>query len=92
MDMETLVGTAAAILTTASNVPQLKKCWETGSAGDISLKMLLALASGVALWIAYGVLKADIVIAAANGVSLLLVLGILWFRLRDPEPSSALDP
>lgn len=88
MDMETLVGTSAAILTTACNVPQLKKCWDSGSAGDISLKMLLSLASGVALWVAYGVLKGDFLIAAANGASLLLVLGILWFRLRDPKPSS----
>ena len=58
MDIDMLIGGAAALLTTASNVPQLKKCWETRSAGDLSLKMLLALASGVALWIAYGGLKA----------------------------------
>lgn len=83
-----MVGTGAAILTTACNVPQLKKCWDTGSAGDISLKMLLALSSGVALWIAYGVLKSDIVIVVANSASLLLVLGILWFRLRDTGPSA----
>lgn len=84
MDIDMLIGGAAALLTTASNVPQLKKCWETRSAGDLSLKMLLALASGVALWIAYGGLKADWVIVAANTVSLALVLGILYFRLREP--------
>jgi len=76
-----LIGCAAAILT--SNIPQLKKCWETRSAGDLSLKMLLALGSGVALWIAYGGLKSDWVIVAANVVSLVLVLGILYFRLRQ---------
>lgn len=83
MDIDMLIGGAAALLTTASNVPQLKKCWETKSAGDLSLKMLLALASGVALWIAYGGLKSDWVIVAANTVSLALVLGILYFRLRE---------
>ena len=82
-----MVGTAAAILTTASNIPQLKKCWQTGSAGDLSLKMLISLASGVALWIGYGVLKDDLVIICANVVSLALVLAILGFRLRDREPS-----
>ena len=46
--------------------------------------MLLALASGVALWIAYGGLKSDWVIVAANSVSLALVVGILYFRLREP--------
>jgi MtN3 and saliva related transmembrane protein len=87
VDIDTIVGTAAAILTTASNIPQLKKCWETGSAGDLSLKMLLTLASGVALWIGYGVLKDDLVIICANVVSLALVLAILGFRLRDPQSS-----
>jgi len=47
---------------------QLKKCWDTGSAGDLSLRMLLILATGVALWIGYGVLKGDIVIILANAV------------------------
>lgn len=79
-----LVGATAAVLTTASNLPQLKKCWETKSAGDLSLKMLLALASGVALWIVYGSLKADWVIISANVISLTLLLGILYFRIRSP--------
>ena len=87
-----MVGTAAAILTTASNIPQLKKCWQTGSAGDLSLKMLISLASGVALWIGYGVLKDDLVIICANVVSLALVLAILGFRLRDREPSQPSQP
>jgi len=51
----------AAFCTTVSYVPQLKKCWETGSAGDLSLKMFLTLAAGVAFWIVYGVLKQDAV-------------------------------
>ena len=84
MDLDILVGGTAAILTTASNIPQLKKCWETKSAGDLSRKMLFALASGISLWILYGVLKSDWVIIAANVVSLALVLGILYFRLRCP--------
>ncbi len=43
------VGTVAAILTTLSNLPQLKKCWETGSAGDLSLRgfSTLALLGGI---------------------------------------------
>jgi PQ loop repeat len=45
----TVVGTVAAFCTTVSYVPQLKKCWETGSAGDLSLKMFSTLAAGVAL-------------------------------------------
>jgi MtN3 and saliva related transmembrane protein len=34
---------------------------------DLSLKMLLLLAAGLALWLVYGVLKGDFVIIAATG-------------------------
>ena len=83
MDLTTLTGVAAAACTTVSYVPQLKKCWETGSASDLSLKMFLILATGIALWIAYGVLQADAVIVFANSVSLSLLLSILYFKLRE---------
>ena len=87
MELDTIVGSLAAFCTTVSNVPQLKKCWETDSAGDLSLRMLVILATGVALWIGYGVLKSDLVIVAANAVSLLLLLGILSFKVREQRRS-----
>ena len=79
----TIIGAVAAFCTTVSYVPQLKKCWETGSTGDISLKMFSILATGVALWIVYGVLQKDMVIVLANVVSLVLLAGILFFKLRE---------
>lgn len=39
----TLIGLAAAVCTTAANLPQLKKAWTTGQTDDISLTMLLLL-------------------------------------------------
>jgi MtN3 and saliva related transmembrane protein len=83
MNFTTAIGLLAAFCTTVSYVPQLKKCWQTGSAGDLSLKMFLTLALGIALWIVYGVLQSDIVIILANSVSLLLLLGILVFKIRE---------
>jgi MtN3 and saliva related transmembrane protein len=83
VDGVTLVGSAAAFCTTASYFPQLRKCWKTGEAGDLSLWMFLVLSTGVALWIAYGFLKSDYVIVTANAVSLCALLGILYFKLRD---------
>jgi MtN3 and saliva related transmembrane protein len=59
MVVGTVVGLVAAACTTLSYVPQLKKCWEIGSAGDLSLRMFLILATGVALWIGYGILRGD---------------------------------
>jgi MtN3 and saliva related transmembrane protein len=88
MDFTTAIGGAAAFCTTVSYFPQLKKCWETGEAGDLSLKMFLILAMGVALWAVYGALKSDIVIIAANGLSLCLLLGILYFKLREDKKNA----
>jgi MtN3 and saliva related transmembrane protein len=83
MDLNTVIGSLAAVCTTTSYFPQLKKCWETGSAGDLSLKMFSILASGVALWIIYGVLQRDTVIIIANAVSFSLLAGILYFKIRE---------
>ena len=91
MDPTTLLGVAAAFLTTASNVPQLLKCWRTGEAGDLSLKMLLMLCVGGGLWLVYGVFKADVVIIGANVASLLLLLGILFFKLHGKDAGQAAD-
>ena len=79
----TVVGLAAAVCTTGANVPQLKKAWTTGQTDDISLNMLLVLASGLALWIVYGALKEDVVIILANGISLTLIGGLLYLKIMQ---------
>ena len=83
MDSTTVIGSIAAFCTTVSYFPQLKKCWETQSAGDLSLKMFSILAAGVALWALYGFMQKDMVIIAANVVSLCCLSGILYFKLRE---------
>ena len=83
MNVTTLIGILAAVCTTASYIPQLKKCWETGSSGDLSLKMFSILAVGIALWVVYGLMQKDFVIILANSVSLLFLAGILYFRIRE---------
>jgi MtN3 and saliva related transmembrane protein len=79
----TLIGLLAAFFTTVSYVPQLKKCWATGSAEDLSLRMFLILAAGISLWVVYGLLQKDPVIVLANSVSLLLLANILYFKLGE---------
>ena len=86
MDWTTALGSIAAFCTTVSYFPQLHKCWQTGEAGDLSLKMFSILAMGVALWAVYGFLKKDYVIIAANVVSLAFLTGILYFKLRGKRP------
>jgi MtN3 and saliva related transmembrane protein len=83
LNIETFIGFIAAVCTTASYIPQVRKAWQTGSTGDLSLKMLLILATGIGLWVVYGVLKRDLVIITANAVSLLLLASLLVFKLRE---------
>lgn len=82
MDFVTLTGVAAAICTTVSYFPQLKKTWQTGETDDLSFKMLTLLASGLALWVVYGVANGDLVIVAANAISVAMVLTILAIKVR----------
>jgi MtN3 and saliva related transmembrane protein len=77
------LGWLAAFLTTAANVPQVIKCVRTGKADDLSMKMLLALSAGFSLWLTYGVLRGDLIIAIANGISLCLISVLVVFKRRE---------
>ena len=82
MDFASWVGFAAGALTTVCYVPQLKKVWDTRSAEDISLNMMLVLASGLALWTVFGVLRGEIAIVLANGLSLAFAMSLIGLKLR----------
>lgn len=56
MDGTSVLGFVAGALTTISFWPQLWKTWQTKSAGDVSLGMLLTFSVGDLLWLLYGVL------------------------------------
>jgi len=82
VDSIQLVGYAAAVCTTVSHIPQLMRVWRTRSTEDISLRMFLILAAGLALWTAFGVLTGSMPIIAANAVSFVFASTILGFKLR----------
>ena len=77
------IGVCAAILTSLSYIPQVRKAWPRGSTKDLSLHMLIVLTTGLLLWIGYGVLKGDWVIVAANSVGAILSGSVLAFKIRD---------
>jgi len=81
--LTTIIGTVAAICTTASYVPQVRKTWQTKETEDLSLRMLLLLAAGLTLWIFYGVLNSDFVIILANAASLALLSTLIYCKLRQ---------
>lgn len=77
------VGLLAAALTSLSYIPQLRKAWPRGKTEDVSLKMLIVLCSGLALWIIYGVCQRDWFVAVANLVGLSLAGAVLVCKVRD---------
>ena len=82
MDFVSVIGFVAAILTTVSFVPQVVRVWRSRSTRDISLPMFLVMALGIVLWLIYGALIGDLPLIIANVVTLILVLMILFFKLR----------
>ena len=82
MDMTTLLGLAAGLLTTVSLIPQVMKIWKTRSAKDVSRKMFIAFSTGVALWLVYGILMKELPMILWNSVSLALAGAILTMKLR----------
>lgn len=76
-----ITGSAAAALTTFSFIPQIIKVYKHKSAKDVSLTTLIQLASGVFLWIIYGIYLKDPIIISANSITLisLMILLYLWF-------------
>ena len=77
------IGVCAAIFTSLSYIPQVRKAWPRGSTKDLSLHMLVVLTAGLSLWIGYGMLKGDWVIVAANSVGAALSASVLIFKIRD---------
>lgn len=82
MDATALIGFAAGFLTTVAFVPQALKIWRTKSAKDVSLHTFLAFTFGVALWLAYGILKQEPPIIVWNAVTLALAGAILAMKLK----------
>ncbi len=76
------IGGAAATLTTCSFIPQVLRVWRTKHTKDISLLMYTLFTTGVALWLAYGILLASWPIILANGITLLLAGTVLILKLR----------
>jgi MtN3 and saliva related transmembrane protein len=76
-----LIGSAAALATTVSFLPQLFRVWQRKSARDISLTMFLLFSFGLVCWLIYGIGLGSMPIIVANIVTLTLALAILVLKL-----------
>jgi MtN3 and saliva related transmembrane protein len=81
-----VIGSLAALLTTASFVPQVWHTYRTRDVGGISLGMYTAFALGVFLWLVYGLLLQAWPIVVANAITLALAFAILAMKIRWSPP------
>lgn len=82
MTLADWIGGTAAILTTGAFIPQAWKVWRTRHTTDISRGMYILFTTGVALWLAYGLLLDSWPIIIANAITLLLAGSVLWMKIK----------
>jgi MtN3 and saliva related transmembrane protein len=82
MSSTELIGYFAAVLTTASFLPQVWHTFKTKDVSGISLGMYSVFVVGIACWLIYGVLLGSWPIMMANAVTFTLAAAILGMKLR----------
>ena len=82
MNFVTITGFAAAVLTTASFVPQAIKTIRTKNTGSISLSMYTLFATGTLLWLLFVIFSNSMPVTIANAVTLVFAIIILFYKLK----------
>lgn len=82
MEIVTVLGLVAGIMTTGSAIPHVIKTFQTKKTKDISFLMYAASWMGIFLWMIYGIYLKDIIIITFNLISLVLVSTMLILKLR----------
>lgn len=75
-----IVGVAAAVLTTSSFLPQMIKAYRTKSMHDVSRYLMSMFATGTVLWMIYGIYKSDPVIVGANAIATVFNVVLLFMK------------
>jgi MtN3 and saliva related transmembrane protein len=80
--MDKLIGPVAAILTTASFIPQVIQVLKTKNTEGISLGMYVMFVSGVFLWLIHGLIIQDLPVIVANAVTFVLASIVLYTKIK----------
>ena len=87
-----VIGTGAALCSTASFVPQVVKIWREKSGEAVSLRMYVLTVSAFTLWSVYGFMLGSWPLVASNLVSLALSCAILALKLRYRDRGAGQAP
>ncbi len=81
MNIETIVGAVAAVLSTVSFLPQAIKIIRSRDTSSISTGMYIVTVAGFTLWTAYGALLPAWPVIVSNSICLVLSAFILTMKL-----------
>lgn len=77
-----VIGISATFFSLWSTVPQIKKSLKTKKTDDVSKWLIISLIVGLSLWVLYGIVKGDMVIAIANAIGVTLNVILLLLKLK----------
>ena len=81
MNLTEIVGHAGALLSSITFVPQVYKTWQTKSAGDLSMGMMLIVFVSTIIWLVYGISLMLWPVILANGFICFLSALLIVFKL-----------
>ena len=79
--MADLIGFMAAVICSISMTPQVIKIYRTKKTQDLSLGAFSVLATGLFLWLVYGLLIHSIPIVAGNAIGVSITLYIIIMKI-----------
>lgn len=83
-----VMGVAAAALTTSSFLPQIFRAYRTKRMEDVSRYLMIFFATGTVLWMVYGVFKGDWVIIGANATATVFNVILLYMKFAYRKESA----
>ncbi|MPZ08347.1 MAG: hypothetical protein GEU26_18360 [Nitrososphaeraceae archaeon] len=83
-----IIGIIAGILVLSSFIPQIMKAYKTKKMSDVSINLMILIASGMFLWVIYGFIRSDPVIIGTNATGFALNVSLLVMKLRYDEMQS----
>lgn len=77
-----ILGYSACAITALTFLPQVIKTWKEKSAKNVSLLMFVIAAVNEVMWIAYGVMRDDMVIVITNVIMIVMAFTMITLKLR----------
>ena len=89
MEFAEIMGHIGALLSSITFIPQVIKTWQTKSAGDLSMNMLLIVVTSTVVWLVYAFSLNLLPVIIANSIIFVLSLTLIYFKLSFKKKEGA---